>query len=165
MSDTDLTADAMQMENTDQNDSVHINAHTVSAYKPPVLIPIQIDISYNHLRLKDSFLWHKDDTSVTIEEFVRRLCEDLDFPPHIFVGPVVRSMRAQIEFYSSAPSSKKENKDEEESNNTNKEEHMDNGEKRYLLKVSQFILIFSYLLILKWQGGFDRKWNAIARSY
>lgn len=101
-------------------------------YTAPQFIPIQLDISYNHLRLKDAFLWNKDDASVTVEEFARRLCEDLDFPPQIFVPPVVRSMRAQIEFYSSDPASKKEDSNGDENTNNKRE---DIGEKRYLIKV------------------------------
>jgi hypothetical protein len=135
MSDTNTPAasNAMQLETNNNNDSSDDTKHarTLSTYKAPQFIPIQIDISYNHLRLKDSFLWNKDDHNVTIEEFARRLCEDLDFPPQIFVPPVVRSMRAQIEFYSSDPTTKKE--DDEEENTNNKKE--DNGEKRYLIKV------------------------------
>eukprot|EP01126_Amoeba_proteus_P032257 TRINITY_DN31498_c0_g1_i2.p1 TRINITY_DN31498_c0_g1~~TRINITY_DN31498_c0_g1_i2.p1 ORF type:complete len:210 (-),score=28.85 TRINITY_DN31498_c0_g1_i2:262-891(-) len=62
------------------------------------LIPITIDLVIGAWRLKDHFLWDPLDGMVTIEEFARTLCQDLQYPK-IFEKAIVGSIGDQIQIY------------------------------------------------------------------
>ena len=59
------------------------------------LIPIQLDIELDQRKLKDFFLWDKNEPYWDMETFARILVEDLALPPS-FEPEIVSQLKKQV---------------------------------------------------------------------
>ena len=59
------------------------------------LIPIKLDLEFEGRRLKDLFLWDKNEPYQTLESFAKILLEEHNLPA-VFENEIVSSMRKQI---------------------------------------------------------------------
>lgn len=64
-----------------------------------VLVPIRLDMEIEGHKLRDTFVWNKNEISVTPEQFAEVLCDDLDLPAPNFVPAIAQSIRQQIETF------------------------------------------------------------------
>jgi SWI/SNF-related matrix-associated actin-dependent regulator of chromatin subfamily B member 1 len=60
-----------------------------------LLIPIKLEIEMQGRRLKDMFLWDKNEPYLTLEEFAKILMEEHNLP-EVFEAEIISSMRRQI---------------------------------------------------------------------
>ena len=60
--------------------SVHENAALNET-----LVPIRLDMDIEGQKLRDTFLWNKNETMMTPDQFAEVLCDDLDLNPIHFV--------------------------------------------------------------------------------
>lgn len=67
-----------------------------------VLVPIRIDMEIEGHRLRDTFIWNKNEFSITPEQFAEILCDDVDIPPQTFVPAIAQTIRQQIEAFPTA---------------------------------------------------------------
>ncbi|KAJ3129684.1 SWI SNF, matrix associated, actin dependent regulator of chromatin, sub b, member 1 [Nowakowskiella sp. JEL0407] len=72
-----------------------------SSPKPVILIPIRLNLDLEGYKLRDVFMWNKNEADVTEEMFAELLCEDLNLPTGKFVGPISRCVKTQIMEYTS----------------------------------------------------------------
>lgn len=63
------------------------------------LVPIRLDMEIEGHKLRDTFVWNKNEISISPEQFAELLCDDLDLPPQTFVQPVAQSIRQQVEAF------------------------------------------------------------------
>ena len=67
--------------------SVHENAGV-----PEVLVPIRLDMDIEGQKLRDTFLWNKNETMMTPDQFAEVLCDDLDLNPIHFVPAITAAV-------------------------------------------------------------------------
>ena len=89
-----------------------------NAAQPEVLVPIRLDmdiegenlvlhcspLKLNALlgqKLRDTFLWNKNENLLTPEQFAEVLCDDLDLNPLNFVPAIAAAIQQQVESYPS----------------------------------------------------------------
>mmetsp|Transcript_14044 Transcript_14044/g.23859 ORF Transcript_14044/g.23859 Transcript_14044/m.23859 type:complete len:81 (+) Transcript_14044:336-578(+) len=79
------------METTVQ--SILNNQNTMANCQPNLLlIPIKLDLEFEGKRLKDQFLWDKNEPYLNLEEFAKILGEEHGLPS-VFEGEIVSSMK------------------------------------------------------------------------
>jgi len=76
--------------------TVHDNASL-----PEVLVPIRMDMDIEGQKLRDTFLWNKNETMVTPEMFAEVLCDDLDLNPVHFVPAISAAIQQQLDAFPS----------------------------------------------------------------
>lgn len=59
------------------------------------LIPIKLDLEFEGRRLKDMFLWDKNEPYLNLESFAKILMEEHNLPA-VFESEIVASMKKQI---------------------------------------------------------------------
>jgi len=59
------------------------------------LIPIKLDIEHEGRRLKDMFMWDKNEPYLTLEEFAKILMEEHNLPA-LFEQEIISNMKKQI---------------------------------------------------------------------
>lgn len=59
------------------------------------LLPIQIDVVVGHRRFQDAFMWRLGQAHMSPEQFAAQVCLDEGLPEP-FIGPIARSIRAQV---------------------------------------------------------------------
>ena len=64
-----------------------------------VLVPIRLDMEIEGHKLRDTFVWNKNEISITPEQFAEVLCDDLDLPAQAFVPAIAQSIRQQVEVF------------------------------------------------------------------
>lgn len=64
-----------------------------------VLVPIRLDMEIEGHKLRDTFVWNKNEISITPDQFAEILCDDLDLPAPAFVPAIAQSIRQQIEAF------------------------------------------------------------------
>lgn len=64
-----------------------------------LLVPIRLDMEIEGHKLRDTFVWNKNEISITPEQFAEILCDDLDLPAPSFVPAIAQSIRQQIEAF------------------------------------------------------------------
>lgn len=64
-----------------------------------ILVPIRLDMEIEGHKLRDTFVWNKNEISITPEQFAEILCDDLELPAPAFVPAIAQSIRQQIEAY------------------------------------------------------------------
>lgn len=64
-----------------------------------LLVPIRLDMEIEGHKLRDTFVWNKNEISITPEQFAEILCDDLDLPAQAFVPAIAQSIRQQIEAF------------------------------------------------------------------
>lgn len=63
-----------------------------------ILVPIRIDFTHKGIHYIDSFTWNIYNSILTIEEFVVKLCSDLNFP--VTMIPIISSqIQQQVDSY------------------------------------------------------------------
>merc|ERR1712209_345165 len=72
--------------------AVHENAS-----QPEVLVPIRLDMDIEGQKLRDTFLWNRNETMLYAEV----LCDDLDLNPPNFVPAIAAAIQQQVESYPS----------------------------------------------------------------
>lgn len=68
------------------------------------LVPIRLELDIEGWRLRDSFTWSTPSTSsseasINPELFAQSLCDELGFPPQLFVGPIKDAIATQVSEY------------------------------------------------------------------
>merc|ERR1712212_346684 len=76
--------------------AVHENAS-----QPEVLVPIRLDMDIEGQKLRDTFLWNRNETMLYAEQFAEVLCDDLDLNPPNFVPAIAAAIQQQVESYPS----------------------------------------------------------------
>jgi len=72
-----------------------------NAAQPEVLVPIRLDMDIEGQKLRDTFLWNKNENLLTPEQFAEVLCDDLDLNPLNFVPAIAAAIQQQVESYPS----------------------------------------------------------------
>ncbi|XP_067935696.1 SWI/SNF-related matrix-associated actin-dependent regulator of chromatin subfamily B member 1-like [Watersipora subatra] len=83
----------------DDNDP---EAVAMNADQPEDLVPIRLDMEFDGQKLRDCFVWNRNEQLITTEQFAEILCEDLDINPITFIPAISSAMRQQID--ATAPS-------------------------------------------------------------
>jgi len=76
--------------------SIHENASLTEA-----LVPIRLDMDIEGQKLRDTFLWNKNETMMSPDQFAEVLCDDLDLNPIHFVPAITAAIQQQVENYPS----------------------------------------------------------------
>ena len=71
--------------------AVHENAS-----QPEVLVPIRLDMDIEGQKLRDTFLWNRNETMLYAEQFAEVLCDDLDLNPPNFVPAIAAAIQQQV---------------------------------------------------------------------
>ncbi|KAG8959571.1 SWI/SNF chromatin-remodeling complex subunit [Tulasnella sp. 419] len=67
---------------------------------PEVLVPVRIDLEFEHYRLRDTFVWNMHDPVVTPEQFALATCQDFDLP--LSAAPLIgKSIQEQLQEFKS----------------------------------------------------------------
>ncbi|KAL9542957.1 hypothetical protein MBANPS3_008351 [Mucor bainieri] len=69
------------------------------ANKDEMLVPIRLDLEIDGYKIRDTFTWNMNESSITPEQFADITCEDLRLPPTIFSHLVSASIKEQIQEY------------------------------------------------------------------
>jgi len=72
-----------------------------NAAQAEVLVPIRLDMDIEGQKLRDTFLWNKNENLLTAEQFAEVLCDDLDLNPLNFVPAIAAAIQQQVESYPS----------------------------------------------------------------
>jgi len=75
---------------------VHENASLTET-----LVPIRLDMDIEGQKLRDTFLWNKNEILITPDQFAEILCDDLDLNPVHFVPAITAAIQQQVENYPS----------------------------------------------------------------
>lgn len=76
--------------------SVHENASITET-----LVPIRLDMDVEGQKLRDTFLWNKNESMMSPDQFAEVLCDDLDLNPVHFVPAITAAIQQQLENYPS----------------------------------------------------------------
>ncbi|GAN03594.1 hypothetical protein MAM1_0043d03049 [Mucor ambiguus] len=69
------------------------------ANKEDVLVPIRLDLENDGYKIRDTFTWNMNESSITPEQFADITCEDLRLPPTVFSSLISESIKEQIQEY------------------------------------------------------------------
>ncbi|ORY02912.1 SNF5-domain-containing protein, partial [Basidiobolus meristosporus CBS 931.73] len=61
------------------------------------LVPIRLEVDGEGQKLRDTFTWNVNDTTISYEHFAEVLCEDFHLSPSTFVPSIVSSIKEQVE--------------------------------------------------------------------
>jgi len=82
------------------DDTDPANVHE-NAAQQEVLVPIRMDMDIEGQKLRDTFLWNKNDNLLAAEQFAEVLCDDLDLNPLNFVPAIAAAIQQQVESFPS----------------------------------------------------------------
>jgi len=82
------------------DDTDPANVHE-NAAQQEVLVPIRMDMDIEGQKLRDTFLWNKNDNLLAPEQFAEVLCDDLDLNPLNFVPAIAAAIQQQVESFPS----------------------------------------------------------------
>jgi len=60
------------------------------------LVPIRLDMEIEGHKLRDSFVWNRNEKNLNINDFAKILCDDLELPATHFVPSIVQSIQTQL---------------------------------------------------------------------
>ena len=66
-----------------------------------MLVPIRLDLEHEGVRVRDTFVWNKNEKVLTPEKFSEILCDDLDIPFNPFSSLIAQSILSQCELHPS----------------------------------------------------------------
>ncbi|KAF1805998.1 hypothetical protein FB192DRAFT_1270447 [Mucor lusitanicus] len=69
------------------------------ANKEEMLVPIRLDLEIDGYKIRDTFTWNMNESSITPEQFADITCEDLRLPPTVFSHLIAASIKEQIQEY------------------------------------------------------------------
>lgn len=72
-----------------------------NAAQPEVLVPIRLDMDIEGQKLRDTFLWNRNESMLFAEQFAEVLCDDLDLNPPNFVPAIAAAIQQQVETFPS----------------------------------------------------------------
>ena len=72
-----------------------------NATQPEVLVPIRLDMDIEGQKLRDTFMWNKNESLMTPEMYAEVLCDDLDLNPINFVPAIAAAINQQLEAFPS----------------------------------------------------------------
>ncbi|KAG1484227.1 hypothetical protein G6F57_002035 [Rhizopus arrhizus] len=78
------------------------------AEKEECLVPIRIDLEIEGYKLRDTFTWNLNESLITFEQFAEVICLDLRLPLGLFVEPIAKSIKEQLEDYNLSASNPQE---------------------------------------------------------
>ena len=67
-----------------------------NATQPEILVPIRLDMDIEGQKLRDTFLWNRNETMLYAEQFAEVLCDDLDLNPPNFVPAIAAAIQQQV---------------------------------------------------------------------
>jgi len=76
--------------------AVHENAS-----QPELLVPIRLDMDIEGQKLRDTFLWNRNEAMLFPEQLAEVLCDDLDLNPSNFVPAIAAAIQQQVESFPS----------------------------------------------------------------
>jgi SWI/SNF-related matrix-associated actin-dependent regulator of chromatin subfamily B protein 1 len=76
--------------------SVHENAQ-----QGECLVPIRLDMDIEGQKLRDTFVWNKNEQMLQPEQFAEIMCDDLDLNPVNFVPAITAAINQQLESFPS----------------------------------------------------------------
>ena len=71
---------------------VHDNANL-----PEVLVPIRLDMDIDGQKLRDTFMWNKNEQVLTPDQYAEVICDDLDLNPINFVPAIAAAIQQQLD--------------------------------------------------------------------
>ncbi len=71
--------------------AVHENAE-----QGECLVPIRLDMDIDGQKLRDSFVWNKNEQMLQPEQFAEIMCDDLDLNPVNFVPAITAAINQQV---------------------------------------------------------------------
>ena len=72
-----------------------------NASQNEVLVPIRLDMDIEGQKLRDTFMWNKNEALMTPEMYAEVLCDDLDLNPINFVPAIAAAINQQLEAFPS----------------------------------------------------------------
>merc|ERR1712212_58546 len=72
--------------------AVHDNAN-----QQEHLVPIRLDMDIDGQKLRDTFMWNKNEAMLTPEEYAEVICDDLDLNPVNFVPSIAAAIQQQLD--------------------------------------------------------------------
>ena len=78
----------------DDSDPAAIHENAIAS---EVLVPIRLDMDIEGQKLRDTFLWNKNESLLTPDQFAEVLCDDLDLNPLHFVPAITAAIQQQID--------------------------------------------------------------------
>ena len=72
-----------------------------NAAQSEVLVPIRLDMDIEGQKLRDTFMWNKNEALMTPEMYAEVLCDDLDLNPINFVPAIAAAINQQLEAFPS----------------------------------------------------------------
>jgi len=72
-----------------------------NAMQSECLVPIRLDMDIEGQKLRDTFVWNKNDQMLQPEQFAEILCDDLDLNPVNFVPAITAAINQQLESFPS----------------------------------------------------------------
>ncbi|CAO0799994.1 unnamed protein product [Mucor circinelloides] len=89
------------------------------ADKEEMLVPIRLDLENDGYKIRDTFTWNMNESSITPEQFADITCEDLRLPTIAFSSLISASIKEQIQEYFLNASSMISDDQDEKSNRLN----------------------------------------------
>jgi len=72
--------------------AVHDNAN-----QQEVLVPIRLDMDIDGQKLRDTFMWNKNEQLLSPEQYAEVICDDLDLNPINFVPSIAAAIQQQLD--------------------------------------------------------------------
>ncbi|KAG2234091.1 hypothetical protein INT48_000268 [Thamnidium elegans] len=69
------------------------------ANKEETLVPVRLDVENDGYKIRDTFTWNINESTITPDQFAEITCEDLRLPVSIFVPLIATSIKDQIQDY------------------------------------------------------------------
>ena len=64
--------------------------------QPDDLVPIRLDMEIEGHKLRDSFTWNRNEKNLSVNDFAKLLCDDLELPNQPFVAAITQSITTQL---------------------------------------------------------------------
>lgn len=65
------------------------------------MVPIRLDMDIEGQKLRDTFMWNKNESNMSPDQFAEVLCDDLDLNPLNFVPAVTAAIQQQLDQFPS----------------------------------------------------------------
>lgn len=85
------------------DDTEPVTVHE-NASQSEVLVPVRLDMDIEGQKLRDTFLWNRNEQQLFPEQFAEVLCDDLDLNPPNFVPAIAAAIQQQVESFPSESS-------------------------------------------------------------
>ncbi|KAI8993356.1 hypothetical protein BDB01DRAFT_776042 [Pilobolus umbonatus] len=69
------------------------------AHKEETLVAIRLDLENEGYKIRDTFTWNMNESTITPEQFAEVTCEDLRLPVSVFVPLIASSIKEQVQDY------------------------------------------------------------------